>query len=414
MAFQPNSQTVEAAEPVEPAPPQPTGTTAERKVLAFARDDESLTVLRSALARIGDDLSVRRGGVRHAIRYFEKQPTARLAIVDISAERDPVAALDELSKVCPPSVQVVVVGENKEIEFYRLLVNDLGVAEYMPKPLTRDTLQRVLLPRLDGATADAPAVRGGHFVVVCGARGGAGATTVAVNLALEIVDATRGNVALLDLHLQDGTAGLMLSSRSGPGLRMALEDPDRADALLLERTAIEVAPRLRLLSAEEGFSSNAPITEGGVTRVLELLRHRFNVIVVDLPIPPPPQMFNCLLAARQVVVVFGPDIASLRDVKALRNLINISTGADRVITVLNRADAIGGLSKQLIESGLGAKPDITIPDLGKRMLQALNIGVPARKRVPALRRYLAPLVREIAGVRMSVPRWSWLRMKRST
>jgi pilus assembly protein CpaE len=48
------------------------------------------------------------------------------------------------------------------------------------------------------------------------------------------------------------------------------------------------------------------------------------------------------------------------------------------------------------------------------MLQALNIGVPARKRVPALRRHLAPLVREIAGVRMSVPRWSWLGMKRRT
>lgn len=148
--------------------------------------------------------------------------------------------------------------------------------------------------------------------------------------------------------------------------------------------------------------------------MLELLRHRFNVVVVDMPVPPPPQMFNCLVAARQVVIVFGPDIASLRDVKALRNLINISTGSDRVITVLNRSDTVGGLSNQLIESGLGAKPDITIPDLGKKMLQALNIGVPARKRVPALRRYLAPLVREVAGVRMSVPRWSWLGMKRRT
>ena len=101
-------------------------------------------------------------------------------------------------------------------------------------------MQRLLLPHLAQGAAEAPGGRGGHVVAVCGARGGVGATTIAVNTALELARLAKGHIALLDLHLQGGAAALMLSARPGPGLRIALEDPERADALFLERTAIAV------------------------------------------------------------------------------------------------------------------------------------------------------------------------------
>jgi pilus assembly protein CpaE len=142
--------------------------------------------------------------------------------------------------------------------------------------------------------------------------------------------------------------------------------------------------------------------------VLDLLRRKFNFVVIDLPTPLPQAMVQVLALARQVVVVFGPDVAGLRDAKAIRNLVTITTGTDHVITVLNRADVQGGLSRSLIESGLGAMPDVTIPDLGKRMIHAVNLGVPALRSVPTLHRYLAPLVREISGVRTAQSGRSWL------
>jgi pilus assembly protein CpaE len=381
-----------------------------RKIVAFVQDEESAAALRMGLTPIADDLDIRRGGLRHAVRFFEKEPPSRMAIVDIAAEENPQAALDDLARVCPPFVPVIVLGDNTEIGFYRLLVNELGVAEYLPKPLTRAAVQTLLLPRLVGPGAGpASSIRGGHVVAVVGARGGAGATTIAINVALELAEATKAHVVLLDLNLQTGTAALMLSAHPGPGLRSALADPQRADSLLLERTAIEVAPRLSLLAAAEGFGSKTPVTDEGVTRVLELLRQKFNFVVVDLPVVPVPSaMFQVLVLARQVVVVLGPDVAGLRDAKALRSFVADTTGTDTVFTVLNRADLQGGLSRSLIETGLGARPDITIPDFGKRMLQAVNLGVPALTYVPALRRHLAPLVREISGVQTDRSGKSWL------
>jgi pilus assembly protein CpaE len=397
----------------DPAPlatePTPQASLDALRVVAFVTDDASMAALRVGLLPLAEELDIRRGTVRQAIRFFEKQVAAQAVVVDVTGIEDAQATLDDLARVCPPDVQVFVVGENTDITFYRLLVHDLGVTEYLPKPLTRDSIQRLLLPRLSGGGAEPAAGRGGHVVAVCGARGGVGATTVAVSLAMELADLAKAHVALLDLHLQGGTAALMLSGRPGPGLRIALEDSERADSLFLERTAIAVEPRLRLIAAEEPLGATLQVSSGGVARVLDLLQRKFNYVVVDLPMPVPQEMTWAVVMARQVVVVMGPDVASLRDAQAIRQFVIGTTGTDRVVTVLNRSDAKGGLASSLIERGLGGKPDAVIPDLGRRMIEAVSLGVPALRRVPALGRHMAGLVREITGLGATAASTSWLR-----
>lgn len=371
------------------------------RIVAFVNDDETGNALRVGLVSHADMLTIQSGGLRQAVRYLQKSSFTGMVIVDIEGVDDTAAALDDLARVCPPDVQVVVIGTNTDIGFYRLLVNELGVTEYLPKPLTRDSVQQFILRHVSDDASVAPTVRGGRVIAVCGVRGGAGATTIAVGLASELARLTKGHVALLDLHIQNGSAAVMLGGRPGQGLRVALEDPDRADVLFLERTAIPVGPRLRLIAAEEGFESTPDITEAGVARVLELLRQKFNYIVVDLPVPTPRPMMRIFGTARHVVVVLRPDVAGLRDAKALRRFVTGATGADRVMTVVNLGDAKGALSPSLIKEGLGLTPEVTIPDLGVGLTQALNLGVAATEKVPALRSHLAPIVREVAGVRTS-------------
>ncbi len=162
---------------------------------------------------------MRRGDIRAATRYFEKASPAQALIVDISGVDNPQAALDDLARVCPPDVRVFVIGDNADIGFYRLLVHDLGVTEYLPKPLTRDVVLRLLLPHLGGGRTARTRWRrlraGGHLVAVCGARGGVGTSSMALNLAYEIMDTVKGHVALVDLHVQGGEVALMLSVRPG-------------------------------------------------------------------------------------------------------------------------------------------------------------------------------------------------------
>jgi pilus assembly protein CpaE len=225
-----------------------------------------------------------------------------------------------------------------------------------------------------------------------------GATTIAVNLALQLSESTQGHVALLDLNLRGGQSAIMLGARPGAGLRNALEHPDDTDALLLERVGIPVGERMRIIAADEPFEVDPAPTAAGVANILALLRQRFNVIIVDMPMPPSAAARQALLLARHAVMVMGPDVGSLHNAGQAKRMITGLIGSGRTLTVLNRADAPGALKPDLVVEGLGAAPDMVIPDLPKPLAQAANLGLPALRSCPALRRALAPLTQEISGV----------------
>ena len=57
-----------------------------RKVVAFVDDEVTDAALRGGLTGLGNELDVRRGTIRNAVRYFEKQTPGQAIIVDITGE----------------------------------------------------------------------------------------------------------------------------------------------------------------------------------------------------------------------------------------------------------------------------------------------------------------------------------------
>lgn len=388
------------------APEEMVSVVTRNRIVCFVNDELSIAALRKGLE--GANLSIRRGTIRNAIRMLETDTDLVALVTDISGIDDPFTELERLAGVCPPDVRVALIGENREITFYRELL-ELGLTEYLPRPLTRDMVLDQLRPKLLGEVAANQIDRGGHVVSICGAQGGAGATSIAINLALQLAETTKAKVALLDLHLQGGEAAVMLGVRPGPGLRIALENPMRADTLFLERAAIEVNERVCLVSADEDLDAQLEITEAGVRHVLGLLRQRFNYIVVDVPVPFPPSIYPVITLSRHVMVLLEAEVTGLRNAHALRAAVTNIAGKDRVFTLLNRAGRPGGLPRAALVKALGAEPDIVVPDLGKGMTQAVNLGIPALKHVRKLRRHLAPIVREISGIGAERNGW-WRRV----
>lgn len=388
---------------------------ARNRVAVFIADEISMAALRTGLEGIPQEIEYKKGNIRQAMRMLESNPDDDLfaIITDLSGIDHPAAALEDLARVCPPDVVVALIGDNTDITFYRMVVHDLGVREYLPKPLTRDTVQTLLRPKLVGDNEpESAAERGGHVVTICGAQGGAGATSIAINLALQLAETTKAKVAILDLHLQGGETAVLLGVRTGPGLRIALEDPMRADTLFLERAAIEVNPRVRLIAADEALDTELRVTEAGVRHVLALLRRKFNFIVVDMPTPLNPAMQPVIALSRHVLVLLEGEVTGLRNAIALRTAVTSIVGKNRVFTVLNRANQAGALSLSVVTQALGHKPEMIIPHLGKRMIEAINSGVPAVTKIAALRRHLAPIVREIAGIKTGSSPSFWQRIRR--
>lgn len=372
-------------------------------LVAYVSDAGSEGTLRAALADLGQAVAILRGGIAYAVRDLSRKPTPQVLIVDVSGVANPIEALDDLAEVCEPDVKVLVIGEQTDLSFYREITRGLGVLEYLEKPLTRDSVARLFLPVIQGRAAFPHEIVGGRVVATVGAHGGVGTTTVATNLAVLLAEHTRGYVALVDLNLQTGAAALMLGVKPSAGLRVALEQPDRVDALFLDRTAVAVSDRLRLIAAEEPFEEAPRPTATGLARLMTLLRRRFNWIVVDMPTAADPALLAIYPIAQIRLLVLTPDIVAVRDTARLRAMLTALAGNDRALTVLNRCGIRGGLPAAMVEKGLGAKVDFRLPETDKALLAALNLGVPACTRSRPFRQAMLALMREVAGARVARP-----------
>ena len=365
------------------------------KLLAFIADSPSEAVLREGLSQaLPAGFEVRRGNVRAALAALSQMPTPRALVIDITGEPQPLGLLGDLSHVLEPDVQVMIVGDREDVAFYRQITRTLGATEYLYKPLVPDMVARHFGPHV-AQQASTNATLGGRMLSVTGVRGGAGATTVAVNLAWHLSQVSRRNTALLDANLQTGTAAMLLGAQSGAGLRSALEQPDRVDALFVERLAIPVADRLHVLSGEEALVEQPGCAPGAVAALAGLLRRRFNFVVADVPFSPGPLARDLLDLAQQRVLVTLPTLPGVRETLRLMALPSGAAQARRAVLVLNRDGMPGGLTRRQLEDALRMTVDVVIPDLPRLVCNAENLGKPAAKSPGPFRAGIADLAREV-------------------
>jgi pilus assembly protein CpaE len=346
-------------------------------LLAYVRDAATEMTLRDSLNdATPEPFEIRRGGIRAAIAELQKSGGPCFLIVDVGEEEQPLTALAELSEVVEPDVQVLVVGDLQDVDFYREVTRGLGAREYLPKPLTRDQVVRLFAPVIAGRQVASPDVSGGRVVTVTGARGGVGATTIAANLAWHFGVARNRHTVLLDPDLHTGSAALFVDAPSGPGLRAALEMPDRIDELFIERAALLLKERLHVLASQEPLAQLPACAADAAPRLLAALRRRYNFIIADVPFQPVPLYRDLLELADQRVIVLEPMLAGVRDALRLRAL-HADAGKAPTVMVLNRDGMPGGMTREQVEEVLESRLDLVIPDLPRRLANAANMGDPA-------------------------------------
>ena len=369
-------------------------------LLAFVADARTETALREGLAEAAPGgFEIKRADVRAAIAALRKIPTPRTLIVDISGEEQPLTALDDLSEVVEPDIRVLLIGDRDDANFYRQVTRGLGVLEYIHKPLQRDMVARYFGPLIQGTATQAQAVHGGRVVTITGVRGGVGASTIATNMAWHFGAEARRHTVLLDSDLHRGTCAMLLGAKTGPGLRTALEAPQRIDELFVERAAQPAMERLHVLAAEEKLTDQPNYVIGATPRLLDALRRRYNFVVVDLPFTGMGVHRELMMLAHHRVLVMDPTLASVRDTLRMMALPNGAMQPSRALVVLNRLGQPGGLTRAQIEDALKMKVDVVIPDAPKAVGHAATMGEPAAAVRGPFRTAMLEFIKEIAVLR---------------
>jgi pilus assembly protein CpaE len=346
--------------------------------LAFVQDEASRLLLAEMLE---PGAHIASGDIEDAITYLVHDPSSRTVIVDLSSVAEPLIALDRLAETCLPGTRVIALGEINDVHFYRML-RRAGVADYLVKPLTEEALT-VALAAEPAARAELPAevaADASETIAVIGARGGVGATMVAVSLAWLSTDRQKQRTVLTDLDLNCGTASLALDVEPGYGLIEALANPTRIDALLLASATTRLGDDFYLLSSEQPLDAARPVQPDAIERLVQGLRQGFQRVVIDLP-RGGPVMRQGLEQAGIVVIVTDFSVAGVRDTARLIALAEKVAPRARRLIVGNRSGTArkGDLSRADIEKALGVKLDCVIPEDGAAVPESLNTG----KAVPA-------------------------------
>ena len=228
------------------------------------------------------------------------------------------------------------------------------------------------------------------------AKGGSGASTLAINTGAALADKYPRQVLLLDLSEPFGHAALLADLIATGSIAGASKAPladftkNLRGAIVNHRSGLGVLPAT--LRPEELDLLNAELT----TRALDVVAPGQRVIVADLGTSLGEASLVVIERAQCLIMVVPPEIAAMTDARralaVFRDIMGVP--ASRIEVVLNQRSPHTPLDKAAIESVLGRQIAVTVGFDGSKPEEATLSGSQAIQRDPSS--YIARGANDIA------------------
>ncbi|MGI1662329.1 AAA family ATPase [Palleronia sp. KMU-117] len=204
-----------------------------------------------------------------------------------------------------------------------------GVDDIMPKGALREELRPQIATWKQRRDAMLPAVwagpqKKGRIITVAQARGGVGSTTVAVNLADQLLEPTgfrkkhnKHSVVIVDLDFQFGTVGTMLDVDANDGLIQLAMDGFVPTRDYVEQCIVTVDSGLAVLPAPSKFGPLEALKVAQVEAILTVLQESYDYVVVDLPRALVSWLEPILAKSDEVILVTDVTVPSVRAARKL-------------------------------------------------------------------------------------------------
>jgi pilus assembly protein CpaE len=310
-------------------------------------------------------------------------------LMDINMpDMDGITATQRLSSQVP-TAGVVMMSVQGEADYLRRSML-AGAREFLVKPFSSDELTasiRQVYSRekeeagravVTAAARNAESAELGTVVAVFSPKGGVGRTTIAVNLAVASVTELNKKVVLVDGSFQFGDVAVLLNldpkDKSMFELVSNLEAGGDADAV--ETYTVTHSSGVRVILAPPSPEMADVITSTGVKRVVEALRQRYELVVIDCAAWFNDTTLGILDLADIVLVVLTLEMTSIKNIRLFLEVAETLGYQNKIRLVLNRADTTLGIRVADVEHSIGRKVDNTIVSDGRAVVYALNRGVP--------------------------------------
>lgn len=312
------------------------------------------------------------------------ESTPDVGVVSLDSDPEKAIALLERLRNEAPECSMLAVSSSGDGQ---LILKSMraGAKEFLTIPTTLEdlisALERISEAKFGGVTGKN---RSTKVVAVCGASGGVGCTSVAVNLGCILASNPANTVALVDLDLAIGDADVFLDTIPDYSLVDVTQNVSRLDFQLLKRSLTKHSSGLYLLPRPVQLQDVALITPESLRRVFGLLKATFSHIVIDVSKGFTENDLAAFEFANDVLIVVQLDLPCLRNLVRLQASFEEFEGLrSKLKIVVNRVGLESGQIKlKKAKDTIGREIFAQIPNDYRTMVEVRNNGVPLLEQAP--------------------------------
>jgi pilus assembly protein CpaE len=319
--------------------------------------------------------------IDNAAGKLEAMPEEYTVVLGPSVLLPAALALADTLRVIRPALSVVLLRDDVDTQVLTdaLRAGVREVASARDEPAVHQAVQRshaLYEAMTQQADLQRTVPAQGQVVTVFSAKGGVGKTTVSTNLAVALADGGSRSVCLVDLDLSFGDVAITLQIFPIRTIADAVTMGADLDLHGLESLLTPYRDEVQCLVAPTSPDAKDSISALLVGKVLELLRGRFDYVVVDTPPAFDDQVLQAFDCSDLILLITTPDIPALKNLKiALETLSLLNFPREQSLLVLNRAQPKVGITAEEVSTTLGM-PIIAMVPSSAEIPASINRGEP--------------------------------------
>ncbi|MGR5285692.1 AAA family ATPase [Vibrio maritimus] len=249
----------------------------------------------------------------------------------------------------------------------------------------------------------------GELFIFLNTKGGNGASTMAINVALQLAESFPNEVLLIDVDTQFGTVPEYLDLTPRYTMFDALEVMSELDESSINGIVTKYQKRLHILGFGKGQGANAAEKAEKIQKIVPLFRQFYKYIIIDFSRGVEPTFAPLITPATKLFLVVQQNYMSLKNASQLSKSLKYEYGltTEAIEVIVNRYSSKQAITLADVDKTLPDYEIHNIPNDYKVATESANLGKPVIdfKKKSAISKAIAKLSVSLGKVEAAPSGW---------
>jgi pilus assembly protein CpaE len=299
-----------------------------------------------------------------------------VVLLDLGSDLSAACALIPLAVAARPPVHVIGLHPRNDADAIVRSLR-LGATEFLYAPFDEKVQSEatVRVRKLRQPETTAVEREMGKIVAFSSAKPGAGASTLASQIAITLRNLTNQRILLVDFDLTGGSIGFYLKLSYTQSVLDVLQNADHLDPSLWASITMNAAGIDVLPAPEEPFDK--PVDPGRIHDVLTYARLLYDWVIVDLPVIFERTSLMTLSESDRAFIITTTELPSLHLTRKAVNLLRqLGLGKERCFIVVNRSQKGEGIDPGAMEKIFNSPVHAVFPNDAWELNRIVTLGEP--------------------------------------